>query len=138
MDASDYYEFLIENCVDELPRFTREGVKGVHFDRKIKTRDTLIQECRELPYLMRFTKQQFGRFLDESTLIEYVENETICFDKDTTYMLINGKIKLRDHANKIGSPLLCWNMFPGDYITHQIHQELLENPEIWVKAETES
>jgi hypothetical protein len=26
-------------------------------------------------------------------------------------------------------------MYPGDYITYEIHSEICENPEIWIKAD---
>jgi hypothetical protein len=52
--------------------------------------------------------------------------------------VVDGQVKLRDHANRIGNPLLCWLMHPGDYITYEIHSEICTNPEIWTKAETQA
>lgn len=66
------------------------------------------------------------------------KNETMYLKSDQTYILLNGLMKLRNHAGSIDNPNLCWLMYPGDYITFEIQQEVCQNPEIWVKAETEA
>jgi hypothetical protein len=63
-------------------------------------------------------------------------NETIYLHRHVTYININGLIKFRDHSVNLTRPELCWLLYPGDYITYEIHGEIMENPEIWVKAET--
>jgi hypothetical protein len=88
-----------------------------------------------LTYLARFSLEAIEILLEHAVFSQHEKNETLYIRRDRTYILIHGQIKLRDHANRIGSPLLCWLMQPGDYITYEIHSEICENPEIWTKAE---
>ena len=81
-------------------------------------------ELIKLPVLNRFTVEQMRELWRVGTLRTHAANETMYLKPNQTFIVINGLIKLRNHAGCIANPRLAWLMYPGDYINFEVHKEI--------------
>lgn len=86
--------------------------------------DQVPAELTKLPVLSRFSEEQMRELWNVGTVRYHPSNETIYLKRDQTFIVINGLLKLRNHAGVIANPNLCWLMYPGDYINFEIHKEI--------------
>ena len=131
-ECNKYYQLFLDN--GEIKQSIYASFTSSEWDEQVKSLPQWMLSRSDIPFFRRFKSKQIKK-LCMNKIKKIDAFHLFLPEKNTSYVVLKGQLRLRDHSADPLRPKTTWKVHTGQYINYFSHGVFYDNLHYWMAAD---